>query len=219
MNQAINIMQRFMLLTLICVTCINLSREQSSPHYCSATVVHSDLTRDQLVDAKLGTSRAASDNKGIKVYRKPNNETIKPEEYIDYLFDLETLGKIEVNQKEPKASYHGKEYINITLVNKSGTVSIECIIPKEMQILGKLKSTGWTASYPFDTINKVIIHHCSEVQEQLDDHGERKSTLVEQLDKSLSQLEAYKDKDKQVESAKSATIKEVKALKDTLTKE
>jgi len=159
---------------IVCLFCCNLSKQESSPQYCSGVVLlNQNAPEEKVVDIKIGTSAGSSDNKGIKVYRKPNQQNLKPQDYIEYIFDLENVSKIAVHQQDPVFTYINKDknekrdYINIAITNRAGNVTVDCIIPKDTLLIAKVQNTGWTATYHFDTLNEVIIHGCASIETAL----------------------------------------------------
>lgn len=164
------IFQIFLLVTASLVIA-NWTKQASSPQYCYGKITLAERTKegspkvDELKDIRIGSSKDLSDNKGITVYRKPQDKKTRPEDYIEYMFDLNKISKIEVVKEEPIFKYDDTEYVNILVTSSKvneESKPVACIIPKEKEIIGKLKTTGWTASYPFDKILKLEMQQCVE---------------------------------------------------------
>lgn len=157
--------QRFFSIIIIGIVCMNLSKQQSSPQYCSGIIIKNKEAQEPIVDIKIGTSVGSSDNKNIRFYRKTTDHTKKPQDYIE--FDLDSISKITVDQQNAITKYDNKEYINVTITNKAGNVTTDCIIPRDMHIIAKAHKTGWTVTHHFDTIDTVIIHGCAPIEAPL----------------------------------------------------
>ena len=169
---------------------LNWSQNLSSPEYCSGTVYFPDSKTEKVIDIKIGTSKAVADNKDIKFYRKPASTDIKEKDFIEYHIDLKRISHIETNQVEPVTEYEKKEYVNVKVVSPSG-IEIECVVPKDQELMYKVKSTGWTSRHPFNTIKKIAIEHCAELQETTDDSRKSKEVAVNDFKRACDELEKH----------------------------
>lgn len=180
---------------------INWSKNLSSPEYCSGLVNLYPNGQETVIDIKIGSSKAVADNRDIIVYRKPTSENVTEKDLIEYHIDLKRVSKIETDQVTPVSIYDKKEYVNIKVASPSN-ISVDCVIPKSHELICKLKNTGWTASYPFNRIKEVIIHHCAEIQETCDDTRKSKEVAVNDLKRAVDELEKHHQHDRKIKDLK-----------------
>lgn len=137
------------------------SKEQTVPQCCRGTITSKDK-KDELFDIRIGSSESNADNKNIIVYRKPES---LPSELNELKFDLDNISKIKSTGK--LIHLKDTDYIELTLFNHDdeNETSIDCLIPKDKKIWGKLK-TGWSASYLFSTVTELKIDGCPVVEKE-----------------------------------------------------
>ncbi len=137
------------------------TKESSVPQCCKGSVTSKEKT-DELYDIRIGGSESNSDNKNIIVYRKPETQAT---ELNELKFDLDCISKIKSSGKITR--FKDSDYVEITLFNHDAEneTSIECIIPKDKKVWGKLK-TGWSASYLFGTLSELTIDCCPVVERE-----------------------------------------------------
>lgn len=174
---------------------INWSKNSSSPDYCHGIVQLLDGKEEKLVDIKIGRSKSSAQNSEIKAYRKPTVSQ-RPENFIEYTFDLKKIGRIEINQAEPIIKLENQEYVNIKIYNTSEEVAAEAIIPKQEELRGKLKETGWHVAYPMDKIKSVKILKCTELDDEvLNNSAQSKETAILNLQQSIKELDKISKKE------------------------
>lgn len=157
-------MKRYIIYVLSLGTIFSLSgwtKENHAPQCCKGTVTSKEKT-DELYDIRIGSSESNADNKNIIVYRKPETQ---PSELNELKFDLDNISKIKSSGK--MIHLKDTDYIEITLFNhdEGNETSIECVIPKDKKVWGKLK-TGWSASYLFGTLSELKIESCPVVERE-----------------------------------------------------
>lgn len=165
---------------------INWSKQNVNTDYCYGKVTLVDGKTEEIVDIKIGRTVSTAENIGIKVYRKPTEAT-KKVNFIDYMFDLKKISKIELDMQQPTAMYDDQEYTTINIYSPSNKISRLCIIPKEEKIIAKIKNTGWTVEYPFNKVKQLIISQCSDEQ-PIQQNIQAEETAVLNLEKSLQEI-------------------------------
>jgi len=145
---------KFLLFISIPIFLVNLSKQSSITKYCSGEVFFKNSS-EKVVDIKIGSSKINATNKDIIVYKIPENQNHK---LIKYEFNLDKIKEIQA-QQNPNYTHNNEEYFKIKVLTKSNQ-TIDCIIKKDEQLIAKVKDTGWSVSYPFDQIKKVVIDTC-----------------------------------------------------------
>lgn len=194
---------------------INWSQQNKNTEYCYGIVTFPDGKKEEIVDIKIGRTKSTADNTGIKIFKRPTEAT-KKDDFIEYHFDLKKISKIELDAHTATAVYDNHEYVHIKIYSPSEEIYADCIIPKEEELIAKVKHTGWTVSYPFNKIRKIEILTCTEDHHsQHEEATSAKETTLLNLEKSLQELEKINKKEhnqeiKDLQEKTSAILESIK---------
>lgn len=152
--------KKYIFLILLCLC--NATQQPISNQYCSASIFNrTDNSSEEVSNITIG-SLNSSTNKSIRyVYKKPHTNDLTRNQLVEYEFNLNDIKEIQLNTENPILKLNNEEFVNIILIKKDyPNEPDECIIARTQKLIGK-KSKGITKAYPFDAINKVIMHRCS----------------------------------------------------------